>query len=130
MNIKITNAFGTRRIARHFKARELACPCCGECEVDAKLLQLLEDIRHASKDKPLHINSGYRCLKHNQEVNGARNSQHRFGKAADIWSEGATPDELYDMACVLMPNYGGIIKHKNYIHVDVRNTMYRKDAEK
>ncbi len=34
--------------------------------------------------KPIRVNSGYRCPKHNSAVGGVRNSQHMSGEAADI----------------------------------------------
>lgn len=39
---------------------------------------------------PIRINSGYRskALNENKEINGAKNSDHLFGKAADIYIPG------------------------------------------
>lgn len=45
---------------------------------------LLEPLRVLNDNHPLHINSGYRCPRLNQMVNGAKNSQHVLGQAADI----------------------------------------------
>ena len=44
---------------------------------------VLEPLRAYMK-KPLHINSGFRCLTLNLAVGGAPNSQHMKGEAADI----------------------------------------------
>lgn len=87
-------------------------------------------MRELLNNAPIHINSGYRCKKHNAEVGGATESQHMLGKAADIWVEGHTPDEVYRAACVALGKIGGVIKHKNYVHVDVRDTKYREEATK
>lgn len=126
MEIKISNAPTTKKISDHFRARELMCPCCRWCEVDAALLTLLESIRKEIGE-PIHVTSGYRCAKHNSEVGGARNSRHLYGQAADIWADDTSPEEIYNMACTLMPGYGGVIKYKTFVHVDVRNTKYRED---
>ncbi len=44
----------------------------------------LEQIRAALGGRPIHVNSGYRCLALNRKIGGARNSQHLHGLAADI----------------------------------------------
>lgn len=126
IDITIKHASEAKKISPHFRARELMCPCCGGCMVDAKLLQLLEDIRKIIGE-PIHVTSGYRCEKHNTEVRGAKNSQHRLGKAADIWADETWPEELYNIACTLMPNYGGVIKYKTFVHIDIRDKKYRED---
>lgn len=127
MKIVITNAWGAEWISKHFRAREFKCPCCWGCVIDHTLLEVLEDMREMLGDAPIHINSGYRCKKHNAEVGGATESQHMLGKAADIWVEGHTPDEVYRAACIALGKIGGAIKHKTYVHVDVRNTKYREE---
>ena len=33
---------------------------------------------------PIRINSGFRCVRHNEEVGGAKSSRHLLGCAADI----------------------------------------------
>lgn len=44
---------------------------------------ILEDVRSLI-DHPITITSGYRCLRLNQEVGGARSSRHLFMCAVDI----------------------------------------------
>lgn len=126
IDITIEHADSAKKISNHFRARELMCPCCGGCMVDAKLLQLLEDIRKIIGE-PIHVTSGFRCAKHNSEVRGAKSSQHLFGRAADIWADDTSPEEIYNTACNLMPGYGGIIKYKTFVHVDIRENKYRED---
>jgi peptidoglycan hydrolase-like protein with peptidoglycan-binding domain len=50
--------------------------------VDPELTEKLQRIRNVL-GKPIKITSGYRCLKHNQDVKGGTNSRHRYGMAAD-----------------------------------------------
>lgn len=126
IDITIKHASEAKKISKHFRARELMCPCCRECIVDAELLEILEEIRYIIGE-PIHVTSGYRCEKHNTEVRGARNSQHRLGKAADIWAEDTSPEELYNIACNQMPGYGGVIKYKTFVHIDTRDKKYRGD---
>lgn len=68
---------------RHFNRDEFRCPCCGEESMDGYFLVLIDQARELA-GVPFVINSGFRCHKHNQEVNGADYSAHLFGLAADI----------------------------------------------
>ena len=70
-------------LTKNFTKSEFECPCgCGQQSVDTELAEKLQLIRDAL-GKPIKITSGYRCLKHNQDVNGGTNSRHRYGMAAD-----------------------------------------------
>lgn len=51
------------------------------------LAQLLEQVR-TLLGKPLHISSGYRCLKVNAAIGSKPTSQHVLGKAADFTCPG------------------------------------------
>ncbi|MDQ6479773.1 D-Ala-D-Ala carboxypeptidase family metallohydrolase [Dyadobacter sp. LHD-138] len=55
---------------------------------------VLEPIRVALA-KPIRVSSGYRCLRVNTKIGGARNSQHIDGEAADIQVLSMTVEELY-----------------------------------
>lgn len=67
---------------KNFSPNEIACRCCGELWVGDDMpiyfklamdnLQKLRD----SWNKPIIINSGHRCTKHNADVGGASQSQH------------------------------------------------------
>lgn len=72
------------QLSEHFHASEFVCPCCGTGTVKPRLIELLEQLRTKLGNVPIHINSGYRCPKHNAQVGGVANSQHVFGNAADI----------------------------------------------
>lgn len=47
------------------------------------LIEQLDKIRE-KYDKPIYINSGYRCPKLNKAVKGVDTSQHQLGCAADL----------------------------------------------
>lgn len=109
---------------KHFKRSEFCCPCCqkgGEI-MDMWLIWLLEVIR-AHYNKPIIINSGYRCEKHNKEVGGAKNSQHLYGDAVDIRIQGgADYDEVAKwLRDEILTDWGGLGIAKNYIHIDLRD---------
>lgn len=77
---------------KNFSLNEFRCKCCKELPADAWMYEehlvnnVLDPVRDAF-GKPIKVNSGYRCEKHNKEVGGAKNSQHLLGQAADIAAE-------------------------------------------
>jgi len=62
---------------------DFKCPCCGENDINDDLVQRIKNIESECGVK-LHINSGFRCEKHNKEVGGSPTSSHLVGLAADI----------------------------------------------
>ena len=74
---------------------------------------------------PVIINSGYRTPSWNSKVNGAPNSYHCKGMAADIVVKGHNSREVAKYADEIMEQ-GGVIKYTNFVHVDVREEKYRK----
>ena len=74
---------------KHFKLEEFKCRCGCTIPEEAKanLTALIEQVLDPAREKlgrPIFVNSGYRCPKHNQKVGGAPNSQHTKGEAADL----------------------------------------------
>lgn len=70
-------------LTTNFVCSEFQCSCgCSTQTVDPELAEKLQLIRD-KLGKSIKITSGYRCLKHNQEVGGGTNSRHRYGMAAD-----------------------------------------------
>lgn len=55
---------------------------------------VLEPLR-LKLDKPVKVNSGFRCPTLNKAIGGARTSQHMEGKAADIYVPDMTVEELF-----------------------------------
>ena len=77
---------------KYFRKEEFLCRC-GKCEmsaeVEANIAALVENVLDPAREKfgkPIIVNSGYRCPKHNAAVGGVANSQHTRGEAADITS--------------------------------------------
>lgn len=52
-------------------------------ELQSLVLQILQPLRDLV-GRPINVSSGYRCEALNQAINGAKNSQHMKGQAADI----------------------------------------------
>jgi uncharacterized protein YcbK (DUF882 family) len=84
---------------------------------NARILALaLEPVR--LEYGPIHISSGFRCPKHNYELDGALFSQHLVGLAADIRID--NDHERYLLVTELV-NHGfrrlGIAAH--HVHADI-----------
>lgn len=116
-------------LSRHFRAAEFACNHCGEMHPDAdmppaELLDFLEIIRDHFQ-KPVVINSGYRCATHNRNVGGARQSRHMAGDAADIMVAGVAPSVVYAFCDDLIGDRGGVGRYNTFTHIDVRGHRAR-----
>lgn len=112
----------SRQISKHFHSAEMECPCCGLFYLDERLLQALEMARQ-EYGKPMVINSGCRCLRHNEEIGGDEHSAHITiagrvkGRAVDIrcmWNE-----DRHKMLSALLRYFWRIGIARSYIHVDV-----------
>lgn len=128
MEIKayVVDQQGNEKITEHFKVREFACKDGTPIVfVDEYLATILEMARNKI-NKPIVITSGYRTVRHNQVVAGAKYSYHTRGMAADIRANGMTPKELANVLDKIVPNSGGIIVYNNWVHFDTRNEKYRK----
>lgn len=66
--------------------------------------------------------SGIRCPEHNAEVGGVYNSEHLYGRAADLHPMGRTPAQLKAVAeavtAEMIPGRGGIGLYTWGVHVD------------
>lgn len=95
----------------------------------AKNLQVLRDYLKT----PIIINSGYRTPAYNKKVGGVSNSQHLYGKAADIRSTKYTPAQVRSAILELIDRgemrSGGLGWYDNFLHYDIGNPRqwdYRK----
>ena len=116
-------------LSKHFDSVEFACPCCGAVVIDDDLIVQLERLREylgRYGGGPIHINSGFRCFDHNTAVGGVRNSQHLYGKAADITVVGVSPFRVQDAADLIFSD-GGMGRYNTFTHVDVRGHRARWD---
>lgn len=102
---------------------QFKCKCgCKQNKISMELVQMLDTARHTA-GIPFIISSGYRCIKHNNNVGGVNDSQHIYGNAVDIiWKD---YNQLYHMISALI-NVGinriGINYQKKFIHVDISET--------
>ena len=113
------------KVSEHFKAKEFQCKDKSEYLLIAtELIEILEKIRNHF-NAPVIINSGYRTPSWNNKVNGASNSYHCKGMAADIVVKGRSSKEVAEYADEIMEK-GGVIRYTNFTHIDVREERYRK----
>lgn len=85
------------QLSKNFASTEFDCKCSGaHCKttlIDTDLIEDLQKIRDHF-EKPVNIESGFRCAVHNAMVGGAAGSKHCTGKAADIAVDGVAPAEV------------------------------------
>jgi uncharacterized protein YcbK (DUF882 family) len=117
-------------LSKYFDRSEFKCKCgCGFDTVDHELIVVLEEIR-LRFGKPVTINSGCRCERHNAEEGGSKGSQHITGKAADIVVAGVHADSVADhLVCKYQDKYG-IGRYNGRTHIDVRSSKARWDNRK
>lgn len=118
-------------LSQNFESSEFDCKCKGCCSktvIDTELVKLLQKVR-AHFGKAVKINSGYRCNKHNESVDGSRTSQHLSGCAADIVVSDVSTEEV----AKYLESIGakGIIRYvtKRFVHVDTRKTKYYAEVK-
>ena len=118
-------------LSKNFKEEEFICKCgkCKEVPADLKenlilLCQQLERIRFHTG--PIIINSGVRCAAHNKKEGGVANSQHLYGRAADIRAKNMYATDLYIRILALKRQeiikigYIQLYKKQKFVHIDVR----------
>lgn len=121
MAVKIYQKGSSENLSANFKIREFDCKgagCCSQTKVDEKLVEYLQQIRDKFQ-KPVYIQSGYRCPTHNAKVeNAASKSKHMDGLAADIAVEGVAPLEVAQLAESI--GVKGIGLYDDFVHIDTR----------
>ena len=122
----------------HFTYAELDDGCGGsgfdggplsEAATKANALQTmwqLEALRHALGDQPLNITSGFRSYPVQQPVGGASNSQHLYGRSADLVGVHslctlAKQARYHGFGGIFGPGYPG---HNDHTHADIRTSNY------
>lgn len=128
VNVYSLKAEGSRQITEHFRVYEFACSDGSDVVfISTALVEILENIR-VHFGAAVTVTSGYRTVSYNATVeNSSKTSQHCNGLAADIQVEGHTPLEVYNYACSLLGDHGGVGIYNTFVHVDVRATKSRFD---
>lgn len=124
--MKVTAHFTVEEFAQHARRGFDAKPY-PEAWIDTRLRPLcgvLEWVREAV-GAPIVIVSGYRSPGYNQEIGGARQSQHVCGRAADIRVACMSARQLHAVVLNLyrrdaLPALGGLGLYPSFVHVDIR----------
>jgi zinc D-Ala-D-Ala carboxypeptidase len=94
----------------------LACPCCGEFCLDEASFDHLQALRR-KLGRPVHVNSGHRCFRHNAKVGGAPLSMHKRLVAFDVSLVNQRPAELLDAARRV--GFTGFGYYATFLHLDL-----------
>jgi zinc D-Ala-D-Ala carboxypeptidase len=111
------------RIAKNFLLFEFQCSCCKRVILDFRLVDLLEALRRRIGDKPVIVNSGYRCEEYNNKVGGVPGSYHLLGMAADVKVPGISPEEVLKHASDV--GFLGLGLYETFCHLDIRYNYAR-----
>lgn len=86
--------------------------------VKALVENVLDPLRE-KYGKPIKVNSGYRCPKHNLAAGGATQSQHMKGEAADIAPMDGDARELERLVEIIKQNgkWNQMIVYPTFVHV-------------
>lgn len=108
----------------------------GYVRFDVVAIEVMWEVQRVLAERgvraPLVITSGYRCAQTNANTEGAaRNSQHLYAKAVDMYVPGVSTRELF-AACWSRGLSGGIGYYDSHVHVDsgARRWWVGDDAER
>lgn len=104
-------------LTKNFSKKEFCCPCCGEYNANELMLEVLQKMRD-TYGKPMHVNSAYRCKKHNKEVDGKPTSAHLRGMAVDIMVP-SSEDRYKLIYSAFVAGFARIGIANTFIHLDV-----------
>ena len=117
---------------KNFRIQEFVCRC--RCEMPAEARQNIEalvaNVLDPVRDeygKPIYVNSGYRCEKHNKAVGGVPKSQHMLGQAADISVKSEklkVKSELDELARIIVAQgrFDQLIIYPTFLHVSYKRS--------
>lgn len=113
-------------MTKNFKQEEFQCKCgCGEMRISPTVAFVWQMVRDHF-GKPVTINSGARCSRHNARVGGAVSSQHLIkshdnqAHAADGYIDGVEPIEIKNFIRSISPNALGVGVYDTFVHIDDR----------
>jgi zinc D-Ala-D-Ala carboxypeptidase len=106
---------------QYFDIKDFDCQETGTNEMNPFFLEKLDQLRHQC-GFPFIITSGYRDPTHSIEARKTRPGTHARGIAADIKINSGSEGYVIVKEAMKM-GFGGIGIAKNFIHVDVRDTV-------
>lgn len=98
---------------------EIDCKCsrstCHYTLVNEDVIQAFYEIR-LEINRPLRVNSFYRCQVHNEKVGGVETSSHTTGNAIDISTYGLSEYEKEKLEELMREKFDYVKVYKNFIH--------------
>ena len=117
------------QLSEHFTLEELThtdhrqfdnTPNATEMANLVRLAAFLEEVKSVLGNKPVMINSAFRCKEVNDAVGSKDSSQHRIGCAADIRVPSMTPDEVVKAVIASGIGYDQIIREfDRWTHISI-----------
>ena len=107
---------------KYFKMSEFACrdgcpmPASARENIGALVEAVLDPAREKF-GKPIYVNSGYRCPRHNAAVGGVPNSQHMRGEAADVSAGSAQASREVGKIIEQLGKFDQLIYYPTFVHV-------------
>ena len=123
-------------LTQHFTLEELThtdhrtienVPNSSEINNLKRVAELLEEVKTLLGDKPIMVNSAFRCKALNDAVGSKDTSQHRVGCAADIRVPSMSPDEVVKAVMASGIQYDQLIREFStpegggWTHISVPN---------
>ncbi len=105
------------QLSPNFWRHEFAChDDCGFDGIDPNLIGKLQILRDEI-NKPIHINSGCRCVIYNKKIKASSTSSHLLGFAADVYCDNSFDRmKLITSACLIFKRIG---VSDEFIHLDI-----------
>jgi uncharacterized protein YcbK (DUF882 family) len=124
------------KLTKNFDLKEFECKCGCKMplEVYENVIKLAGELQKLRTylDRPIRINSAYRCESHNYKSGGSKTSQHLLGKASDVVVDSLKPAEVHriveDLIGMGEMLQGGLGLYDTFLHYDIRKSKARWDA--
>lgn len=123
---------GNDYVSENFQVKEFACHDGTDfLQIDLELIPILQRFRQYV-ECPVIINSAFRTKSYNEQVGGASNSFHLYGRAFDVdfshdYNYLTSPSKMADFFNTLKVN--GIIKYDWGNHIDTRDYEYHANGD-
>lgn len=111
-------------LAPYLNHNEFKCRCdskiCNYTIINSKLLLSWRVLRELW-DKPLAINSGFRCISHNasEAVGGMLKSRHTRGLAVDISTKKLNKDDREELIKLALEVFDTVLTYGTFIHCHI-----------
>lgn len=110
------------RITHHLYAEEVECRCgYKECRGYKMSLDTILAFEFTRKEfgKPIKVNSGFRCEKHNVDVGGVDHSRHVLGQALDLRAKNS--NDLRRLGVIAKKHFDVVLEYDTFVHCHMEN---------